>query len=59
MLFGAGSKAIKDGKSAELLSELQKDGNSDFKRLTDHKEWTILENALRRNDSKALEVKEH
>ena len=59
MLFGAGSKAIKAEKSAELLSDLQKDGNSDLKRLTDHKEWTVLENALRRNDSKALEVKEH
>ena len=59
MLFGAGSKAIKAEKSAELLSDLQKDGNSDLKRLTDHKEWTVLENALRRNDSKALKVKEH
>lgn len=59
ILFGAGEKAIKSGKSAEFLSDLQKDGNMDLKRLTAHKEWTVLENALRRNDSKALEVKEH
>lgn len=59
MLFGAGEKAIKADKSADLLNDLQKDKSSVLKRLTDHKEWTVLENALRKNDSKALEVKEH
>ncbi|MGI8468233.1 MAG: serine/threonine-protein kinase [Pyrinomonadaceae bacterium] len=59
MLFQAGEKAIKGGKSADLLNDLQKDGNSDLKRLTDHKEWTVLENALRKNDSKALEESGH
>lgn len=59
MLFGAGEKAIKAGKSAALLDDLQKDGSAELKRLTDHKEWTVLENALRKNDAKALAVKEH
>ena len=57
MLFSAGKKAIEAGKSSDLLIMLQKDGRTSLKRLTDHKEWTVLENALRKNDFKALEVK--
>ena len=56
MLFSVGKKAIEAGKSADLLIELQKDGRASLKRLTDHKEWTVLENALRKNDSMALEI---
>lgn len=59
MLYGAGEKAIKAGKSADLLSNLQKDKKSDLKRLADHEEWTVLENALRKNDAEALEVSGH
>lgn len=59
LLFAAGEKAVKAGKSAEFLSDLQKDKDMDFKRLNDHKEWLVLENALLRNDSKTLKVTEH
>lgn len=59
MLFQAGEKAIKDGKSADLLNDLQSDGSSILKRLTDHKEWKVLENALRKNDSKTLAESGH
>lgn len=59
MLFGAGEKAVKADKSADLLNDLQKDKNSDLKRLTDHKEWKVLEKALRDKDAEALEAKEH
>jgi serine/threonine protein kinase len=59
MLFQAGEKAIKDGKSVDLLNDLQSDGSSILKRLTDHKEWKVLENALRKNDSKTLAESGH
>lgn len=59
MLFSVGKKAIEAGKSADLLLDLQKDGSSSLKRLTDHKEWAVLNNALRRNNSKALEESGH
>ncbi len=59
MLFAAGEKAIKENKSADLLRDLQKDKSTDLKRLTDHKEWAILEKALRDKDAAALEVKGH
>ncbi len=60
MLFHAGEKSIKADKSADLLSDLQKDKDLDFKRLSrGHKEWTVLENALRNKDAEALEGKEH
>jgi len=58
MLFGAGKKAIESGKAANLLTDLQKDGSTILKRLTDHKEWTVLENALRNKDVNALEIKQ-
>ena len=57
MLFGVGKRAIEAGKSADFLIDLQKDGRASLKRLTDHKEWTVLEGALRNNDSKSLEIK--
>lgn len=57
MLFGAGKKAIEAGKAASLLTDLKKDGSTILKRLTDHKEWTVLEDALRNKDVKALEIK--
>jgi hypothetical protein len=59
MLFLTAKKAIETGKSAELLIDLQKDGSSSLKRLIDHKEWAVLNNALRKNDVKALEENSH
>ena len=59
MLFLAGEKAIKADRSAELLRDLQKDKNTDLKRLTDHQEWRVLQNALQTKNSKALDVKGH
>lgn len=60
MLNRAGEKSIKANKSAEMLSDLQTDKNSDFRRLSSgHKEWTTLENALRNKDVGALEGKKH
>ena len=57
MLHVVAKQAIETGKSAELLIDLQQDGKNSLRRLTDHKEWKILETALRNNDIKALEVK--
>lgn len=57
MLFRVAKQAIETGKSAELLIDLQQDGKNSLRRLTDHKEWRILETALRNNDTKGLEVK--
>lgn len=57
MLFGVAKQAIETGKSAELLTALQQDGKNSLRRLTDHKEWKILETALRNNDLTELEVK--
>ena len=59
MLFAAGEKAIKSNKSADLLSDLQRDKILDLKRLTDHQEWRVLQNALQNKNSKALDVKGH
>ena len=59
MLFAAGEKAIKSNKSADLLSDLQRDKILDLKRLTDHQEWRVLQNALQTKNSKALDVKGH
>ena len=57
LLHLVAKQAIETGKSAELLTALQQDGKNSLRRLTDHKEWKILETALRNNDIKALEVK--
>ena len=59
MLFAAGEKAIKSNKSADLLSDLQRDKILALKRLTDHQEWRVLQNALQNKNSKALDVKGH
>lgn len=54
LLFNAGRISIETGKSADLLRDLQKDEIESLKRLTDHKEWAVLVNALRKNDAAAL-----
>ena len=58
-LFRAGEKAIKAGKSANLLDDLQRDKTSALRRLTDHKEWSVLMEALRKNDTELLKIAGH
>lgn len=54
-LFIAGEKALDNGKSAEMLSELERDGDADFKRLAKgHREWDTLLSALKSGDKRAL-----
>lgn len=60
LLFTAGRKAIDAGKSAEMLSDMARDGGGDFRRLSrGHSEWQTLESALRSKDKTALSVSSH
>lgn len=55
VLFEAGRKAIKNKQAASMLGDLENDREGEFVRLSHkHNEWTVLEEALRRQDEAAL-----
>ena len=56
-IFLAGEKAIDNGKAQEMLSDLISDKDGDFYKMSrGHREWTMLEEALKNNDKSALET---
>ena len=57
----AGQKAIDNNRSDQMLSDLIRDGNSDAQihKLTDHREWAALQQALGNRDRSALETLVH
>ncbi len=56
----AGEKAIDNGKAQEMLDSLMTDKDSDFYKLSrGHREWQVLEEALRKNDRPALKALHH
>jgi hypothetical protein len=60
LLFQAGQKAIDNGKANEMLSDLTRDKDADFYRLSKgHSEWNVLLEALRNSDSEALKIAKH
>ncbi len=60
LLFEAGQKAIDNGKANEMLSDLMRDKDADFYRLSrGHAEWNVLLEALRNSDSEALKSATH
>lgn len=55
LLYAAGRKAIANGKSNEMLAELERDGSADLKKLAKgHPQWGTLQDALRNNNKDAL-----
>ncbi len=57
LLFQAGQKAIDNGKANEMLSDLMRDKDADFYRLSrGHSEWNVLLEALRNGDRAALKI---
>jgi hypothetical protein len=59
-LFQAGQKAIDNGKANEMLSDLMRDKDADFYRLSrGHSEWNVLLEALRNSDREALKIAPH
>jgi serine/threonine protein kinase len=60
LLFQAGQKAIDNGKANEMLSDLIRDKDADFYRLSrGHSEWNVLLEALRNSDREALKIAPH
>ncbi|HZE72674.1 MAG TPA: protein kinase [Pyrinomonadaceae bacterium] len=60
LLFQAGQKAIDNGKANDMLSDLMRDKDADFYRLSKgHSEWNVLLEALRRSDKEALKITPH
>jgi hypothetical protein len=60
LLFQAGQKAIDNGKGDDMLSDLMRDKDADFYRLTrGHSEWNVLIEALRNSDREALKMAPH
>jgi len=60
LLFQAGQKAIDNGKANEMLSDLMRDKDADFYRLSrGHSEWNVLIEALRNSDREALKMAPH
>ena len=55
-IFLAGARAIENGKAEEMLSDLISDKDGDFYKMSrGHREWTVLEEALKNKDKSALE----
>jgi len=56
-LARAAQKAINSGKSSEMLQSLNKDSDGDFQKLSHgHREWTQLQEALKRRNASVLSV---
>ena len=53
-LSEAAATAIKNNQTTQLSSDLMRDKTTDFRRLTGHKEWTAIENALSKKDQSLL-----
>jgi hypothetical protein len=59
-LAAAAEKAIDNGKSQEMLNGLNDDKENDFYKLSrGHREWQVLEEALRSKDKVALNALRH
>ncbi len=60
-LFEAVSKAIKNNQASQMLSEITRDTNSDFRRMADgqHGEWTAIIEALQEKDESLLSEEKH
>jgi hypothetical protein len=55
-IFLAGEKAIDNGKAQEMLNDLMSDKDGDFYKMSrGHREWTVLEEALKNKDKSGLE----
>jgi serine/threonine protein kinase len=60
LLFQAGQKAIDNGKAKEMLSDLMRDKDGEFYRLSrGHSQWNVLLEALTNNDREALKITTH
>ena len=58
ILTKAADKAITAGKAKEMLQRLEADKAGDFRRLSqEHREWTQLQEALKRNETKGLSAR--
>ena len=57
-LTEAAATAIKNNQAAQLLSDLTRDKVADFRRLTSHKEWIQIENALKEKNESLLPKEE-
>jgi len=56
----AAEKAIDNGKAQEMLDSLMTDKDGDFYKLSrGHREWQVLEEALRKNDRPPLKALHH
>jgi hypothetical protein len=56
----AAEKAIDSGKAQEMLDSLMTDKDRDFYKLArGHREWQVLEDALRKNDRPSLKALHH
>ncbi len=53
-LSEAAATAIKNNQSTQMLSDLAKSKDTDFRRLNDHKEWKAIENALNQKNEGLL-----
>lgn len=57
LLYIAAQRAIDAGEADLLLTDLEKHKDAEFQRCSKgHDEWTILENALKKRDKKALDT---
>lgn len=58
-LSEAATTAIKNNQAAQMLSDLNKGKNTDFRRISSgHKEWMAIENALNQKDATLLPKKD-
>ena len=56
LLYLAGQKAIENNKADQMMNNLTRDQGSDFRKLTDHREWGVLQQALRNRDKSILTI---